>query len=557
MQINPRFQFQKKEPYLAPDCDIKIAPAPIGGWDALSPQAVMDPKYAVTLKNWVPRTGYIEIRGGYNVWAQGISSASVETLMVYRPATGTEQLFAATGSQIFNVSNYGLPSLVRSGLSSARWQYINFQPAGGNNNICLVNGVDQYTLYNGTIWSNPTITGIASNTLIGINAHKKRIWFIPINSTSAWYLGTDAIQGAVTEFPLGSFMTKGGFLMAMATWTVDGGNGPDDLAVFISSKGQAIIYKGTDPNNANAWQLVGVFDLPPPISRRCFTKVGSDVAVITTQGVLPLSQALPFDPSGVRSVAFTNRIQNAMLEAAQLGSTLFGWQITSFPQQSLVLLNVPQLENNTQVQYVMNAITGAWCQFNGWNANCFETYNESLYFGDNIGNVNLAYAGGLDLVSPILADMKCAFNYFDAPGRVKNATMVRPFLVADGTLFPTISIDVDFGDISPAAPVIILTPTGALWDISLWDASVWSTGSAPVINWLSATALGTALAIRMKVNLQGGGTSGTAAAQSVFDTGAFDTALFDGNGATVNSGQGVPVLRVNMFEINLESGGPI
>jgi hypothetical protein len=95
-------------------------------------------------------------------------------------------------------------------------------------------------------------------------------------------------------------MSKGGFLMAMATWTVDGGQGPDDLAAFITSKGQVILYKGTDPTNANAWAMVGVFDLPPPIGRRCFMRFGADVILITSQGALPLSQALPFDPVASR-----------------------------------------------------------------------------------------------------------------------------------------------------------------------------------------------------------------------------------------------------------------
>jgi hypothetical protein len=279
--------------------------------------------------------------------------------------------------------------------------------------------------------------------------------------------------------------------------------------------------------------------------------------LITIQGVIPLSQALPFDPSATRSVALTNRIQNAMMGSAQSYSANFGWEMITFPQQGLIFLNIPQAENSTQIQYVMNALTGAWTTFNNWNANTFATFNDSLYFGDNNGNVNLAYAGGLDLVSPILADVKCAFNYLDEPGRLKNAGMIRPFLVADGTLTPTIQIDVDFANSSPSAPVTVLTPTGALWDSALWDSGVWSVGSAPVINWLSCTALGTALAVRMVVNLAGGGSSTAVAQNSMFDVGVFDTMVFDGNGATVKSGTGIPTLQINVFELSLEYGGPV
>jgi len=550
-------QFGSKGSYLDKDVAVKLAPAPIGGWDALSPLAAMEAKYASILVNWVARTGWCETRGGYNIWSQHPNTSSVETLMAYRPPGTSEKLFAAQGVQIWDVSAYGVPTLARSPVGGPFYQYINFTPALGSSYLMCVNGVDQLLTYNGTTWANQTITGAGAAIFIGINVFKRRVWLIPPNSTIAYFLGTDAITGAATSLDLGAFMNKGGYLMAMGTWTVDGGNGPDDMAMFVTSRGQVIQYKGTDPTSANAWALVGVFDLPPPVSRRCFYRFGSDLMLITQEGVLPVSQALPFDPSAARSIALTNRIQNAMLIAAQYGKNFTGWQMLSFPLQSLFILNVPQDQSATRVQYVMNTITGAWTQFQGWNANCFEIFNDSLYFGDGNGNVNLAYTSGLDLVSPIFYDMKCAFNYFDEPGRLKNGNMIRPFLIADGALVPNIQIDVDFENSSPSAPVTLLAPTGAIWDTSLWDSAVWSTGAISVINWLSCNALGTALAIRMTINLSGAGTTSTVLQNSIFDTGLFDTMLFDGNGSITASGADVPVLQVNLFEIVLEYGGPI
>lgn len=566
MVFRNRYQgWSSKGSYLAKDVAIKIVPSPVGGWDAISPLAVMEPKYAASMINWVPRTGWIELRGGYNVWAQRLYSSDgtfgpINTLMVYRPSAtdGVETFFACRGAGIWDVSLYGLPVLTLGGRANDKYQYVNFTPNLGTTRLLAVNGADTGILnWNGISWDISIITGTSTNIYININIFKRRVWLIENNSSVVYFLGTDAIQGAATAQDLGPFLSKGGNIVAMGTWTVDGGNGPDDLAVFISNQGQAVVYKGTDPTNANAWSLVGVFDLPKPLGNRCFYRLGADLMLITEQGVLPISQALPFDPSAARSVAITNRIQTAMQDAATLYGANFGWQFISFPQQSLLLLNIPQVENNTQIQFVQNALTGGWTQFNGWNANCLEIFNGSLYFADNAGNVNLAYAGGLDLVSPILADVKCAFNYLDEPGRLKNANMVRPFLVADGTLTPTIQIDVDFGDSSVAAPVTILTPAGAVWDTSLWDSSSWSTGIITVLDWLSCNALGTALAIRMVVNLSGGGAGGAVAQSSVFDVGVFDTMVFDGNGITTRSGAGVPVLRINAFELNVEYGGPI
>lgn len=548
--------FAGKTPYFGHDVESKLVPAPTGGWDAISPLSNMEPKYAVTLDNFVPRPGWVEIRGGYNAWVQGLGDA-VETIMTYRPPGASQKLFAVANNIIWDVSSNGIFTSQVTGLSNSRFQYINFTPSGGLSYLYAVNGANTPIIYNGTTFSNPAITGVTASNLIGINVHKRRIWFIENNTTKAWYLDTDAIQGTANQFDLGAFFSKGGFLMAMGTWTVDGGNGPDDLAVFISSEGQLVIYKGTDPANPNAWALVGVFNQPKPIGRRCFASFGSDLLIITLEGLLPISKSLPFDPSGARSVALTNRIQESMLSAAKAGESFFGWSVLPFPKQSLLIMNVPQQELTSQVQFVMNSLTGAWCKFNGWNANCFELFNDSLYFGDNDGNVNLAYAGATDLVSPIMSTVKCAFNYFDDPGRNKYMSMLRPMLVADGTLTPAIGVDVDFGDTSLTSSVTIISPTGGVWDSSLWDSGLWSSGGVTVINWLTVGAIGVALAIKMAVNIAGSITSGSLISNSVFDTGVFDTMIFDGNGAITTSGSGIPVLRINAFECVMEFGGAI
>ena len=74
--------WQNKGGYLDKDVAIKIIPAPIGGWDAISPLAAMEPKYAASIVNWVPRTGWLELRGGYNAWVQAITASPVTSGMV-------------------------------------------------------------------------------------------------------------------------------------------------------------------------------------------------------------------------------------------------------------------------------------------------------------------------------------------------------------------------------------------------------------------------------------------------------------------------------------------
>ena len=518
----------------------------------------MEADYAVILDNAVPRPGWVELRGGCSRWAQGLSTDPVESLMTYRPQGSAEILFAATSGVIWDVTVQGAPTISLSSLASDRWQYINFTPAGGTMHLVAVNGQDTGKMYNGS-WANFTVTGgLDTADVTNINIHKRRIWLIEANSNNAWFMDTDAIAGPATKFELGALVTKGGNLVAMGTWTIDGGSGPDDYAVFITSEGQTIIYKGTNPADSNAWALVGVFDLPPPIGERCMSQFGSDLLIITLEGVIPISKSLPFDPSGVRSAALTNRIQNAMLTAAQQGRLSFGWESTSFPLQGILLINVPVVENVNQVQFVMNSLTGAWCRFTGWNSNTFELLEKSLYFGDNDGNVNLAYAGAADITEAIQVDIKTAFNYYGDPGRLKVLQLARPFIVASGNFLPTLGADVDFGQADLNSTIAVFGPTGGVWDTAIWDADLWAISSQVNVDWQSVGAIGTAVSLRLKNGYLGGSAEeASLITGSVFDTGVFDTAVFDGAGSFTASGQGIPIFQLNQFQVVLEHGAVI
>ena len=542
----------QKVPFLAPDVQPKVIPSPTDGWDAISPLAEMDPKRAPILINWVPRPGFVELRGGFIPYSHiVVSDDPVESLLVYRSPTG-EEMFAAGGTVIVDVSDGQNPATVVSGLASARWQYTNFTPSGGTTVIQIVNGVDTLRQYNGTSWTIPVITGFSGGrttaNIININAQKRRLWYIMENSTVAAFMPTDAISGAIAgEQDFGALWSKGGYIVASTAWTIDGGSGPQDYAAFISSRGQITLFTGTDPTSPATWSLVGTFDISPPIGRRCFLRVGSDVAIVTQDGVLPISQALPFDPSADRSVAITARIQNAMANASLLSKNLFGWQIISYPDQQLAVLNVPLIENESQQQYVMNALTGGWCQFIGWNANCFEIFNDDLYFGGNDGSINLGYSGSSDAAATIIADMQCAFNWFEEPGRIKRMTMLQPLMTTSGVITPTLAVDADFETSTAVAPVTVLVG-GSLWDVAVWDVSLWSPISVNFKSWLTVAAIGKALAVRMRVNVAGSDT----AVAGVFDTGEFDNAVFDGQFSTT-----LPILQVNAFSTILENGGAI
>lgn len=475
----------------------KSIPAPVWGWDALNSVANMPADHAFRLINWFPQTGYCEIRKGHVLHADTGTGLPVETLAAYQ-GVSSRKLFAWSGSQIFDVTLTSSSSV--TGLGSARAQTINFA-AGGGNYLYTVNGVDPPNIFDGTTWTVPVITGVSSADIIGVNSHKNRLWFTIIDSSDAYYLPAASIAGAAVKFPLGGLWNQGGYLMAMGTWSIDGGAGLDDYAVFISSRGQVAIYSGTDPASPTTWSLVGVFDMGAPIGRRCMNRVGADLAIICTDGIVPLSKSLIFTRAAVQKVSLTENILRVMSQATTDYGDHFGWQFITYPRSNMVIINVPQIENDTQVQFVMNALNGSWCMFEGMNFNCWELLNDLIYGGGNTGKVYLADSGGGDPDLTMRADMMTAYNYFSDRGHQKRWMMCRPLLTTDQSVNPGLAFNVDF-QTDAEISVTATTPLGSsLWDVALWDVGLWAPGVVTEAFWDSVTGVGYCASIRLVVDV--------------------------------------------------------
>lgn len=493
-------------------------PAPIGGLNARDALANMPETDAVVLDNWFPTPTNVEVRGGSQLWSL-TSGNNIETLMAYNGPI-TKNLFAIDSSGITDVTASGNTNLpIVTGLSNARFQYVNFGTAGGHF-LSAVNGVDPAQLFDGTTWTVPTITGVSSTTFIHVNAHKSRLWYTQKDSTKAWYLPVSSIAGAATAFDFGSLFTLGGYLMGMLTWTVTSAQGMDDYAVFVSSEGQCFVYQGYDPSSTSTWQLIGSFRIGRPIGRRFYCKAGSDVILITADGVIPLSQALLTDRSQLR-IALSDKIVNLIGDDVRSYAGNFGWQPILFPIGNKLLINVPQTEDNRQYQYVMNTITKAWCTFGfmdaayAWNANCFEILNDDLYFGGynqgtsttnglqgvfkaDIGNVDSTFSGGS--YTTISAFVKPAFSYFGAMGQQKYFTMARPIFTLQGSVYAAIAMNVDFDNNIPNINYAQIGATGgSAWDVSPWDVSPWGGDNNINKDWQTVNGIGFSGALSIAV----------------------------------------------------------
>jgi hypothetical protein len=350
----------------------------------------------------------------------------------------------------------------------------------------------------GTYTVNFGITGVDSSTFINVNVFKNRLFYVEKDSMNVWYLGTQAVSGVAAKLDFGSVAKMGGYIQAMGTWTIDAGQGVDDYAVFVTNMGEVLVYEGTDPSDATKWSLRGVWYIGQTFTRRCFTKFGGDLLLITQEGLAPMAAALQSSRLDPR-VNLTDKIYGAFATATALYSTNFGWEIQYFPKANMLIVNIPT--NTGKEQYVMNNITKSWARFTGFNAFTFEMHYDNLYFGDT-DRVCKFWDTFSDAGNAINATVQQAYNYFESRGQNKRFTLVRPIFLTDNGLpsvFCAINTDFDtqqqLGQVSfnPSALTI------GVWDVADWDENFWGGTLAVNKDWQGVSGIGYCASISLNV----------------------------------------------------------
>lgn len=442
-------------------------PAPIDGWNTDDALAAMKPTYAVILDNWIPRAGRIEMRRGFIEQVTGFDDP-VETLVVYSGGVG-DTMFACAGDSIFNVTSagsLGSADFVSSASTpSARWNWVNFANDAGRFAL-LANGVETPVKYNGTSFSTNAITGtsgsitLADEDLKYVFAHKNRLHWLEKANLRAWVLDTNAIAGASTLLDLGPLFSSGGVLVGGATWSRDNGaGGLDDLAVYVTSEGQAAVYQGSNPTDVDNWALVGVYDFARPIGERPLIRDGGELCIITEEGVLPLSIAVAVKRDQQRQVMLSRKVGSAFANAALSYRDIFGWQAAYYSGRGgLIIINVPTEEDVSAYQYVRTSERGAWTRFTGIPAICWGTANGMVYFGAEEG-VYRWDIGASDNSEPIVTDVLPAFSDFGDRTRTKEFTMVRALFYAPSIVKPALDVVVEYDTATlPTAVQTTVTP---------------------------------------------------------------------------------------------------
>ena len=474
--------------------------APVGGWNARDALDQMPAEDAVTLTNWFPTVGRVETRRGFQSFASGLGS-SVETLVEFN-AESARKLLAAANGKIFDVSNPGLVGApLGSGFQSNRWSTAQFDDVAGGPRIGFVNGVDTPQIFNGTSIASMTLsgTGLTPSNIAGINVFKSRSYFWEVDSQDFWYSDIGALGGTLSKFPLGRVSGFGGNIVAMASWTLDGGDGVDDLAVFVMSSGDVIIYSGSNPGSASDWSLVGIFRLGAPLSQRGVVKIGSDLVIMTKDGYVPLSKVLATARSG-NGQAISDKISGAIKDATNAYSSNFGWQAILYPKGNYVLFNVP-VSGVTFHQHVVNTLTGAWTKFEGMDGACWSLYNDRLYFGCSDGTIYLADKGFNDNGADITFSAQTAWNYLGLRGQIKRFSALKPVFQSEGSLPVSLALAFDFETPSATYTLSEFSSNSTEWETSPWDTSAWADKNAIIKPWVSVAGIGLNASARVFASL--------------------------------------------------------
>jgi hypothetical protein len=466
------------------------------GINAMDSLSGMDPQDAIFSYNLYPAQYGLRVRDGYIEFATNVGTDGGRTIIPFTGSTSSaSKLFACAEDGIYDISAGGAGAwsdditFATQNSTSGYGQWQNFTTLAGHYVIYCdeANGYFNYT--EGGAWAQVAfgvaageVSGVDPEDLVSVCVFKSRLWFVEKDSASAWYLDAGAIAGVATEFNFGNKFKRGGYLVNLFTWTVDGGEGVDDYLVAVSSSGDVILYRGNDPDVATDWFQHGSWFIGrPPAGRRIGGSFGGELYLLSSYGVIPLSRLLAGKTIQDPETFLTRRITPLVEQEIRESAGLLGWEIKLITSPNLLMLAVPEQTSQDQIQFVQSLNTTGWGIYRDLPYFTGDEWDGSFYFSDGAGTV-YTHEGSLDNVSldsttydNILFSVLTSFQEYPPPGQWKRAQYIRPSFISESEPGFSVSARFDYrleenlGSVSPGIAA------GSLWDAAIWDSDLWST----------------------------------------------------------------------------------
>ncbi len=449
---------------------------------------------AIQLNNWITTNDVLSVRPGYLLQSAPALPSNIQSVIYYSNG-GQSKSFAAAGTALYDVSGTAAPSVL-TGINPEVVEK-NFQTAAGAF-LFAVDGAGKLLRYNGTSWVVVSdITGAPTRGYQHLEAYKQRMYFLEKSSSTLYYLAAGSISGTMQSFPVGPYLTRGGHLVAIATLTSDGGEGVDDRLVLLSSEGEAVVYTGTDPGDPERWSLVGVYYVGLPVGKRCVTKFGGDLLVMTMQGISSFSRLLT--ATSPANPAITDVIYPLYRTLTNTYQGLWGWQLVVEPSIPALVCNVPA-PGGLQLIYPLKS--KAWSTFTGWATNGLSIQQSNTIAGIGTRAVKL-FTGTSDNGTVIVASLITAPRRYNRAGDTR-LTLYRNFFQHSGAASTRTAFPHNLATTNLAA-TLTAAVSGAVWDTALWNNAFWVSGDAFQRNWENTQAeIGREHSLALEVTLTSG-----------------------------------------------------
>lgn len=507
MVIAARANIRESASKRKPPMQTMAFPAPLVGWVSSQNYSVQEEGSASYSLNCFPQTTTYRVRGGQLKYAT--LDNDVVSMFSYS-ASGTDKMFAATDTKLYDVSSIADPDTVPSAAVSSRtsgyYSAAQISSSGGNY-LVAVNGSDDALLYDGSAFqalngsSTPAITGVTTSLLKNVWLYAGRLFFIERNSLNAWFLPVDSIGGTAQKISLAGVFPLGGELMFGASWALDSGTGINAKCIFVTDQGEVAVYNGNDPSSASTWSFQGVYRIEKPLGMKATIQIGGDLLIATTLGIVSMTAAVNRDMTALATTALTKNIRPDWTKeiADRNGGT---FELVKWSKKSMVIAPMPWTNPVLEdCALVCNSETAAWTKYSGHSANCVTLYADECYLGKGDGTIHKIETGGNDNSAPYTAKLALAFSHLGAPGTNKTMTMAR--VIAKGTprFSPKMSASVDYKVSFPTDPSSPANFNTSLWDSAVWDASTWdgTTDETIITRWASIGKTGFAFAPQIQV----------------------------------------------------------
>lgn len=472
--------------------------APIRGWITSESLALDKPGAASVLENFFPTLRGIRPRGGR--LRHATVDDGVISLMAWRSGTNAK-IFASDADSIYEVTAPAdpdvQPSAAVSSQTSGFYSSTMFSTAGGDF-LVAVNGSNDHLVYNGSAWAanDPAITVADSATFSYVWVFKNRLFFIQKDTMYAWCLPVDSLGGAAIQISLSGAFKRGGSLLFGTTWSVDAGDGMDDLCVFISTTGEMVAFAGTDPADPTEWSQIGTYDIGQPLGPNAHFRAGGDVIIATLDGLIPLSAAKEKDPAALSLASVTRAIEDEWRAQAVARQSSRAWSCVKWVARNMAIIGLPTVGAVDPYCYVVNLLTGAWAKYTNWDLACSIEVGSLVYFGSPDGGVYIAEAGGTDDGEQYFSTFVGRYDHLKSPASTKTAKMARTTWLYRKPINPRVSCSFNYLPKLPAYPAAASNPSLDLWDVAEWDVGLWDSSTAQqlVTGWESVAGQGFAMA---------------------------------------------------------------